>query len=68
VRRRQFITLLGGAVAWPLAARAQTEPVRRVVVLVGAAETASSRGWLTAFWRRLDELGWRENRNLVMQV
>jgi ABC-type uncharacterized transport system substrate-binding protein len=69
MRRREFITLLGGAAAaWPLAASAQQGPVRRVVVLVGAAETASSRGWLAAFLRRLDELGWRESRNLVTQV
>src|SRR5262245_33956898 len=69
IKRRDFITLLGGAAAAsPFAARAQQEPVRRVVVLVGAAETASSRGWLTAFSRRLDELGWREGRNLVTQV
>jgi putative ABC transport system substrate-binding protein len=69
VRRREFITLLGGAVAWPLAARAQQrEGMRRVDVLMGAAETAWSRGWLAAFFRRLDELGWRESRNLVTQV
>jgi putative ABC transport system substrate-binding protein len=68
MKRRAFITLLGGTVAWPLAARAQQGRVRRVVVLVGAAETAWSRGWLTAFLRRLDELGWRESDNLVMQV
>jgi len=69
MRRREFIGLLGGAVAaWPLAARAQQGPVRRVVVLMGAAETAWSRGWLAAFSRRLDELRWREKRNLVTQV
>jgi putative tryptophan/tyrosine transport system substrate-binding protein len=68
MERRTFISLLGAAAAWPLAAHAQQGPVRRVVVLVGAAETASSRGWLAAFLRRLDELGWRESRNLVTQV
>ena len=70
IRRRQFITLLGGAAtAWPLAARGQQrEGMRRVGVLMGAAETAWSRGWLAAFFRRLDELGWRESRNLVTQV
>jgi ABC-type uncharacterized transport system substrate-binding protein len=68
IERRKFLATLGGAAAWPRAARAQQGPVRRVVVLVGAAETASSRGWLAAFLRRLDELGWRESRNLVTQV
>jgi putative ABC transport system substrate-binding protein len=69
MKRREFITLLGGAAAWPLTARAQQPgPVRRIVVLMGAAETAWSRGWLAAFFRRLDELGWRESRNVVTQV
>src|SRR5262245_23143117 len=69
MRRRDFIKGIAGAAAWPLTARAQQPGrVRRVVVLLGAAETASSRGWLTAFLRRLDELGWRESDNLVTQV
>src|SRR6516165_4991375 len=66
LQRRAFIALLGGATAWPVTTRG--EQVRRVVVLMGAAETAWSRGWLTAFLRRLDDLGWRESDNLVMQV
>src|SRR3974377_381731 len=70
MRRREFITLLCGAVAaWPLAARAQQrEGMRRVGVLMGAAETAWSRGWFSTFSRRLDELGWRESYNLITQV
>jgi len=70
LKRREFITLLGGAAAaWSSAARAQQrEGMRRVGVLMGATETAWSRGWLAAFFRRLDELGWRESRNLVTQV
>ena len=70
IGRRKFLATLGGAaVVWPLAAHAQQPgPVRRIVVLMGAAETASSRGWLAAFLHRLDELGWRESRNLVTQV
>jgi putative ABC transport system substrate-binding protein len=71
LKRRDFITLLGGgaAAAWPLAARAQKhEPVRRVILLMGAAETAWSRRWLAAFLHRLDELGWRDSRNLITQV
>jgi putative tryptophan/tyrosine transport system substrate-binding protein len=69
MRRREFISLLGGTAAWPLAARAQQrEGMRRVGVLMGAAETAWSRGWLAAFLRRLNELGWRESHNLITQV
>jgi len=71
IKRREFITLLGGVAmaTWPFAARAQhAEPVRRVVVLMGAGETAWSRGWLRSFLQRLDQLGWREGRNLFAQV
>jgi putative ABC transport system substrate-binding protein len=70
VRRRDFIKVIAGsAAAWPVAARAQQpERMRRISVLMGAAETESSRGWLATFSRRLDELGWRENRNLLTQV
>jgi putative tryptophan/tyrosine transport system substrate-binding protein len=70
MKRREFISLLGGAAAaWPLAARAQQAGrIRRVVVLMGAAETAWSRAWLASFLQRLDELGWREGRDLVTQV
>ena len=69
IRRREFIFTLGSAAVWPLAARAQQAGgTRRVVVLMGAAETAWSRGWLASFLRQLDELGWQEGRNLVTQV
>jgi putative ABC transport system substrate-binding protein len=70
MKRREFITLLGGAAAgWSLAARAQgQERTRRVVVLMGSAETAITRGWLTTFVHRLDELGWRDHHNLFTQV
>jgi ABC-type uncharacterized transport system substrate-binding protein len=70
MRRRECITLLGGAaIAWPFATWAQQAGgIRRLVVLMGAAETAWSRDWLASFLRRLEELGWREGRNLVTQV
>ena len=71
MRRREVITLLAGAAATqPMIARGQQQGagIRRVVVLMGAAETTWSRDWLASFLRRLDELGWREGRNLVTQV
>src|SRR5262249_56229748 len=68
LRRRDFLGLVGGAlVAGMNSARAQ-EGSRRVEVLMGAAETPSLRNWVAAFLRRLDELGWRDGHNLVVQV
>ena len=67
MRRREFITLLGGtAVAWPLAARAQQpERIRRIGVLMGYAESDSEgRAFVTAFRERLQKLGWTEGRNI----
>jgi putative tryptophan/tyrosine transport system substrate-binding protein len=70
VRRRQFITLLGGAaVAWPLAARAQQgERMRRIGVLVSAVE-GDPRGleYVTAFAQGLAELGWTVGRNVRIE-
>jgi putative ABC transport system substrate-binding protein len=67
MNRRDFITLLGGAAAaWPLAARAQQgERVRRIGLLFGLAETDEvSQSYVAAFRQRLQELGWREGRNV----
>jgi putative ABC transport system substrate-binding protein len=70
VRRREFITLLGGAAAsWPLGARAQqaTVPVRRVGLLMGPAEgDPEARTWVAAFVEGLRELGWTDGRNLQL--
>jgi len=67
IRRRDFITLLGGAAAgWPLAARAQqSDRVRRIGVLMNlAADHAESPGRVAAFLQGLRELGWTEGHNL----
>jgi putative ABC transport system substrate-binding protein len=70
MRRRQFITLLGGAAAWPLSARAQQSgQVRRVGVLVGYAESdLMAQHRISAFQRGLQELGWREGHNIRLDV
>ena len=65
--RREFITLLGGAAAWPLAARAQQrEQMRRVAVLLGGLEfgDASGQAEVAAFEQGLKELGWIPSRNI----
>jgi putative ABC transport system substrate-binding protein len=66
MRRRQFITLLGGAAAWPLAARAQQgERMRRIGVLMTvAADDPESQRRMTAFVQGLQELGWTDGRNV----
>jgi putative tryptophan/tyrosine transport system substrate-binding protein len=67
MRRRTFITLLGGATAWPLAARAQQgERVRRIGVLMGYAESNSdAQAKVAAFQEGLQNLGWVEGRNIT---
>jgi ABC-type uncharacterized transport system substrate-binding protein len=67
VRRRSFITLLGGAaVAWPLAARAQqADRIRLIGVLMAYAESdPEGQAWVAAFRERLQKLGWVEGRNI----
>ena len=67
MKRREFITLLGGAVsAWPLVVRAQQpEHMRRIGVLVGySAGDAEGQASVAAFRQRLQELGWTEGRNI----
>lgn len=70
MRRRDFVTLLGGAAAWPLAAQAQQETrVRRVGVLLSAAETeAEYRNYLALFVQKMRQLGWSEDHNLRIDV
>ena len=66
MKRRQFITILGGAAAWPLAARAQqSERMRRIGVLMNlAADDPEAQVRLAAFHQGLQELGWTVGRNL----
>jgi putative tryptophan/tyrosine transport system substrate-binding protein len=65
MRRRDFVTLLGGAAAWPLAARAEPEQMRRIGALTSLDEKdAQAQTWYAAFRKRLHELGWDVGRNL----
>src|SRR5262249_25832899 len=69
VKRRQFITLLGGAAAWPLAARAQQpQRMRRIGALMSLAEDdPEDRQRRAAFQQGLRQLGWTEAGNLSIE-
>ena len=70
MKRRAFITLLGGAAAWPLAARAQqpSSTVRRIGFLSpGVARTMAVRGLVEAFRQGLKEYGWVEGQNISVE-
>ena len=63
--RREFITLLGGAVAWPRTARAQQgERARRIGVLMNLQEDEEGRARIAAFLQELEQLGWTDSGNL----
>ena len=67
MRRREFITLLGGAAAWPLAARAQQPSKLPVIGFLGPNTASAQRQWTDAFVQRLRELGWIEGRDIVIE-
>jgi putative ABC transport system substrate-binding protein len=66
MNRRDFITLLGGAAAWPFAARAQQgERMRRIgVLLASAADDSENQARMAAFLQGLAQLGWTDGRNV----
>jgi putative ABC transport system substrate-binding protein len=68
--RREFITLLGGAAVWPLAARAQQgERVRRIGVLMSLDENDPlAKTYVSAFTQALADLGWPDGRNVRMDL
>ena len=69
IRRREFITLLGGAATWPLAAHAQqAEQVRQIGVLMGMADDREGQARVTALKQGLQELGWTEGRNIQIET
>src|SRR5689334_5415667 len=70
MRRREFMALLAGAAAArPRIVRAQQgERIRKIGVLIGAAETADSQAGLAVFMQLLHQLGWIEDRNVQLEI
>jgi putative tryptophan/tyrosine transport system substrate-binding protein len=69
VRRREFISLLGGAAAaWPLAARAQQPSNLLTIGFLVSGTPSSHREWVAAFVQRLRELNWTEGRNVAIEI
>ena len=71
MRRRQFISLLGGAatspIAWPLAARAQQATKVPAIGILGSGTPATQGHWYAAFVQRLRELGWIDGRTVAIE-
>jgi putative ABC transport system substrate-binding protein len=66
-KRREFITLLGGAAAWPLAARAQQPAKLPTIGFMGSGTPAADHPWTAAFVQRLRELGRIEGRTIAIE-
>jgi putative tryptophan/tyrosine transport system substrate-binding protein len=68
VKRREFITLLGGATTWTFAARAQQPAKLPTIGYLGSGTPATQTAWLTAFLQRLREMGWAEGQNIKIEL
>ena len=65
MRRRDFVTMLGGAATWPPAARAQADRIRRIGVLSGLArDDSDAQAYYAAFIQGLLQFGWVDGRNV----
>jgi putative ABC transport system substrate-binding protein len=67
MKRRKFITLLGGAATWPLAARAQQAARRPTIGYMGANTPVVESQRTAAFVQRLRELGWIDGRTIAIE-
>ena len=68
MNRREFITLLGGAAAWPLAARAQQAAVRPLIGVLSPLSAASAARNIAGFRSGLRDLGYLEGRNAALEI
>ena len=65
MKRREFITLIGSAAAWPMVARAQGERKKRIGVIISRAENdPEGQSYVTAFRQGLEQSGWLPGRNI----
>jgi putative ABC transport system substrate-binding protein len=64
MRQREFISVLAGSAAWPLAARAQQPGKLPTIGFLGTTDRSTMRPWITAFVERLRDLGWIEDRTI----
>src|SRR5215471_17788423 len=70
LRRREFMTLLGGATAWPIVGRAQqSDRVRRIgVLMIWSEADPRAESQVVPFRQRLQELGWVDGRNALIDI
>jgi putative tryptophan/tyrosine transport system substrate-binding protein len=68
MNRRDFITLLGGAAAWPLAARAQQSPVHPLIGILSPISATGARPLIAAFRSMLRDLGYLEGQNVTIAI
>src|SRR3974390_2148619 len=67
MRRREFITILGGAAAWRLGARAQQAGKVPTIGFLGQSTRSAGSEWVAAFVQRLRQLGWIEGRTIAIE-
>jgi putative tryptophan/tyrosine transport system substrate-binding protein len=65
--RRQFVALLGGSAAWPLAARTQQSGKLPTIGFMGSTTPSVAAQWVASFVQRLRELGWLEGRDVAIE-
>jgi hypothetical protein len=67
MKRREFITLIGGAAAWPLAAHARQPGKLPTIGFLGSTTASIASQWVVVFVQRLRELGWIEGHTVAIE-